>query len=1491
MANPTRLAWLAAAFLCVLFLGEVSVQAVELGATVSKNGSVVSGVTFRVWAPNATAVSVVGEWSATASGLAKESGSPWNGIWAGTVSAARPGHTYRYAITSTAGSGILKKDPRGRQVRTMPDGSQVSVVYDKEAFDWEGDNFEPPWPNDIVMYEMHVGTFYDPTPNDGNPATLDDAIQRLDYLKSLGINMIALMPVSEYSGRHSWGYNPTDPFAIEETYGGPDALKRFVKAAHGLGMAVQVDVVHNHYDATSDLVNFDGTANGYFYTTPGLATTPWGPRPRYSDANVRAFLADNIRMWLDEYKIWALRWDSPRNITSYDSNADSEPDTAIPDAVAMMEDIHSMIEARSLRYYSIAEDADMPGGYGGHWEISFHNVVFPRLLGRPLLPPFAERLEYPAINERSETNIGYRLETKQQSGFRVIFSENHDKAGDHNVATDGMRLASDFDAGNPASWTARKKTMLAAALTLTSAGTPMLFMGQEQLAKDGFQDTVALDWQRAAGFSEVVRFHRDLIGLRRNLAGRTLALTYTGLPEFNELTAVTKIAHANETDGVMVYERLTGTASESVLVAVNFSETDKFCAFDFPSAGPWRVHLNSDSKLYGADFNASGPAVGNAITTSGMTNWGSLTIPALSAVVLAKSEPVTAVADLNANGIDDGWEMLFGASDAAGDLDADGFSNLVEFQSGTNPTVADRGSLPGSFNDWNIVSPSLRWDAGRGVWRYVARFLTPGQQECKAYLAGVWSDGANHTFSVDVPGTYEITYNPVSKITTTTRVDTDTTSNGLPDAWEAFYFYPATVANPAADADGDGWTNLQEFERSSDPTVWDYRSMGVVGGVTGWNWAANNMRYEGHGIWTFALAFAQAPTERNFKFGVGPSANDDNWGDTEDNGVGDFKSGTDILWPEGITGWRLVRFNEKTLGYSITPLAGTTDTDGDAMPDAWERYFGLNAFEADSTADLDNDQVRNIFEYARGSRPNDSGDHYAAMAFASGPEWDPEMQKVAMAWNPQTARWEFALFAPRVQSVEFKFAAGTWGNGAWGWNGNGTPGQAVKDATGNISASLSLRGWYFVSFEEFTGSYTIAPLPEDDLDASGVPDAWERAFAISSVSADSDGDGIVNRDEYTRGGHPQFQDHLASLNVVGDLSGWDFSSQPMTWNPRTLRWELLVRATVTTSEQRMKFVAVASAAQQWSNPNWGDSSSPKDGIAESGGSDLPYTVSVAPTYLHFVFDEITLEYAVGPMSLADSGDGLPDAWATYYGVSGGAGNPDADPFTNLQEVARGTNPNVVDHYEQTHALLRVVGSFTGWNPATSSQMTLVGDNLWRLDLLVANTSAQEFKFLAGSAWGDPEFSNGGANIVLPNQGAGTYRFELNASTGAYSVTRGSNSFSGNYPGVTATQIVRGRPALLEYLFGGTLDQAPPTQYLPAHEIVGEKLRLSFVARSDDAALAWRVETTTDLVAGPWTTEGVDSQPEETLSATLVRHIREVPATGAKRFLRLVVESP
>ena len=182
------------------------------------------GVAFRVWAPHARKVALVGTfnaWNSSRHEMEREG----NGHWYAKVPEAAKGHEYRYLLTTPAGK-LWRIDPYARQVT---DSNGNAVVHDPD-FDWEGDNFRmPPW-NELVVYEMHVGTFHVPHNRGDQPGTFETATGRLKHLVELGVNAIELMPVAEFEGSRSWGYNPSCLFAVETAYGGSRAFKANLRA-------------------------------------------------------------------------------------------------------------------------------------------------------------------------------------------------------------------------------------------------------------------------------------------------------------------------------------------------------------------------------------------------------------------------------------------------------------------------------------------------------------------------------------------------------------------------------------------------------------------------------------------------------------------------------------------------------------------------------------------------------------------------------------------------------------------------------------------------------------------------------------------------------------------------------------------------------------------------------------------------------------------------------------------------------------------------------------------------------------------------------------------------------------------------------------------------------------------------------------------------------------------------------------------------------------
>jgi 1,4-alpha-glucan branching enzyme len=544
-----------------------------------------NGTTFRVWAPAASAVSVVGtfnDWNKDANPLQAEDG----GNWAADLPHAKAGDGYKFVLQTPAGE-LTRNDP---YARAMTNSAGYSLVFDPQAFDWEGDNFQMPAWNDLVIYELHIGTFN--VKEAGKPGTFYDVIERLDYLQSLGINCIEVMPATEFPGAYSWGYNPSNPFALESDYGGAEGFQALVKAAHEHGIAVVLDVVYNHFGPGDlDLWQFDGwqenDGGGVYFYNDWRAETPWGHnRPDYGRPEVRRYIRDNALMWLEDYHCDGLRMDAIAFIRNV--HGEEDPGADLPDGWTLMRWVNEEIKARQPWKITIAEDlrsnpaitarTEQGGeGFSAQWSASF-------------IYPVHEALTQMEDANRDMHAISRAICTAYNGDVfqRVIYTESHDE-----VANGKSRLPEEIGGGNVESYFAKKRMVLGAALTLTAPGIPMLFQGQEFLAPGSFNDTEPLDWEWAAGHGGLIQLYRDLIALRRNFQGTTPGLHGQGC----------RVFHVNNTDKVVAYARWDGDIENATIIIANFAnQAHQGYTIGLPSNGFWTVRFNSDWQGYDHDF-------------------------------------------------------------------------------------------------------------------------------------------------------------------------------------------------------------------------------------------------------------------------------------------------------------------------------------------------------------------------------------------------------------------------------------------------------------------------------------------------------------------------------------------------------------------------------------------------------------------------------------------------------------------------------------------------------------------------------------------------------------------------------------------------------------------------------------------------------------------------------------------------------------------------
>lgn len=544
-----------------------------------------SGVAFRVWAPHADAVYVTGSfnnWSPDSHPLAREEG----GYWYADISTAAIGHEYRFRLLC-GDKEFSRLDPYARQVTSSVGNA---VIHDPH-FDWEGDDFRLPAVNELVMYEMHLGTFNED--HDPQSDKFAEAVQKLHHLQRLGVNVIEVMPLADFAGHSSWGYNPSCVFAVETNYGGPVGFKRFVKSLHQAGIGVVLDVVYNHFGPSDlDLWQFDGWSEhgmgGIYFYNDWRAETPWGAtRPDYGRNEVRQFIRDNALMWLEEYHVDGLRFDMSLFMRSVRGNSD--PGAELPDGWSLIQWINREVRERYPGRITIAEDLQnearltKPVDQGG--------AGFTAQWGDRFVHPVRAAVITSEDAHRSLDSVRGAIEGRFNGDpfQRVIYSESHDE-----VANGKARVASEINSQDPDCWAAQKRTTLAAALVLTSPGIPMLFQGQEFLEDGWFQDSVPLDWDKSEKFSGLLRMYRDLIHLRLNRFGSTRGLTGSGLNTF----------HQNQADNVIAYHRwYQGGPGDDVVVVVNLSHRPHLnYQLGFPTAGTWRLRLNSDWHGYSHAF-------------------------------------------------------------------------------------------------------------------------------------------------------------------------------------------------------------------------------------------------------------------------------------------------------------------------------------------------------------------------------------------------------------------------------------------------------------------------------------------------------------------------------------------------------------------------------------------------------------------------------------------------------------------------------------------------------------------------------------------------------------------------------------------------------------------------------------------------------------------------------------------------------------------------
>ncbi len=541
-----------------------------------------------MWAPAATSVEVVLlEDPERIVALERRD----RGYFEATVPGTGVGTRYRFRLD---GQRELP-DPASR---FQPEGVHgPSEVFDRLDDDGTEELWDDPaWRGrplaDYVVYELHVGTFTE-------EGTFDGAAAHLDELAELGVTAVELMPVAQFPGTRNWGYDGVFPYAVQDSYGGPEGLRRFVGACHSRGLAVVLDVVHNHVGPEGNVLR----EYGPYFTD--RYRTPWGDAVNFDGPGsdeVRRFFSESALRWLAQFHVDALRLDAIHGILDF---------SAKPFLQELAEAVDELARAASRPLFLVAE-SDLNdsrfvtpverGGVGlhGQWHDDFHHALHALLTGerggyyldfgtlghlaRAFTDGYVYQGQYSEFRRRRHGNSSRGVPAERL----VAFSQNHDQVGNR---AQGDRLST------LVSFEAQK---LAAGVVLLSPFPPLLFMGQEYGETAPFPYFVSHSDQRLVRAvrrgraAEFVSFgwtgrvpdpqheatfasarldrslrdrepHRSLLDLHREL----LALRRT-VPALAHLSKEDMAVSADEDARVLVLRRRSG--SDEVLAVFNLSE-------------------------------------------------------------------------------------------------------------------------------------------------------------------------------------------------------------------------------------------------------------------------------------------------------------------------------------------------------------------------------------------------------------------------------------------------------------------------------------------------------------------------------------------------------------------------------------------------------------------------------------------------------------------------------------------------------------------------------------------------------------------------------------------------------------------------------------------------------------------------------------------------------------------------------------------------------
>jgi 1,4-alpha-glucan branching enzyme len=631
-----------------------------MGANLIQNGA-----TFRVWAPRAKQVYIKinadsKQWKPDSRSLLVND---QNGYWAGYVDGVKDGDTYLFYVVGEGSEGY-KRDPYARELgRNFPECD--CIVRDATSYPWNVQDFRPPAFNDLIIYEMHVGTFYgvDSFENDnrlGRVATFLDVIDRVEYLVELGINAIELLPIDSFTQPRSMGYSCEDIYSPEMDYTvKPEELDHYVSRINSLlakkncphltlehlipqinqlkamvdifhlyGIAVIFDVVYNHagsgnFDPLSlyflDRAK-DGNNNQSLYFTDQDEGTG-GLIYAYWNQDVRQFLINNAKFFLDEYKNDGFRYDEVTIMArhggwSFCQDLTNTLKYKKPNAINIAE------YWENERWWALWSLQDKGAGFAAIWHDGARESI------RSAIGQAANGAGAYVNLDQVRDNALFRPSNFPAAWNPVQYLESHDEVRSGREA----RVASLADGSDHHSWYAKSRARTATGILLTAPGIPMLFMGEEFLEDKEWNDDPnnTLIWWDGLKFDsdmrDFQRFTRELIAVRRSQPALR--------------SEPVNVYHVHNDNRVMAYHRWVPNEGRDVVVVVSLNESTYWNYWlGFPGVGRWKEIFNSD--VYESWVNPQVAGNGGEIWANGgpmhnLPNSAGIVIPANSILVFAR---------------------------------------------------------------------------------------------------------------------------------------------------------------------------------------------------------------------------------------------------------------------------------------------------------------------------------------------------------------------------------------------------------------------------------------------------------------------------------------------------------------------------------------------------------------------------------------------------------------------------------------------------------------------------------------------------------------------------------------------------------------------------------------------------------------------------------------------------------------------------------------